>query len=54
MVRKTVASWTHTHETSVSQSLGTGSASQTLGIELGGDSDVANPPFQTVNFIVKT
>jgi microcystin-dependent protein len=53
MRRKTVASFNRTHQWDTSAFTGD-SAAQTLGTELGGNSDVANPPFQSVSYIVKT
>lgn len=50
--RKTVASYTTSHSATVTDGLNTDST--TVGTELIGNSDVANPPFQTANFIIKT
>jgi microcystin-dependent protein len=49
---KTVASWTPTDSTNITASIA--NASVTSAAQLIGNSDTANPPFQTVNFIVKT
>lgn len=50
-LRKSVTSWTSTHE---GGSFGAASAnSRSTGTELGGESDTANPPFVTVQFIIK-
>lgn len=51
--RKTVASWTSNITASGGFNAAADSTSRTTGIGLGGDSDTANPPFQTVNYIVK-
>lgn len=53
--RKTVSSWTDTViYTATGQAVANDTQSQTLGTALGGSSDVANPPFQTANYMVKT
>lgn len=49
--RKTVASYDATHRVDAVQEAGT--TGLTLGAELGGDSGIANAPFQVVNFICK-
>jgi microcystin-dependent protein len=51
--RKTVAAWTATHNGGSSGG-GDTTAGNTTGLALGGDSDVANPPFQVVNFLIRT
>jgi microcystin-dependent protein len=58
--RKTVASWTETHNMTGTD--GVSSDSNTVGTELGGstddagtgDTDSDNPPFQAVNYLIKT
>jgi hypothetical protein len=47
-----VTSWNETLEVVASSGAG-GSTSSTNGIALGGSSDVANPPFQVANKIIK-
>lgn len=50
--RKSVSSWTaDATEAATAQ---VSAQASTLATRLGGNSDVANPPFQTVNFMVKT
>lgn len=51
--RKNVTSWTNTHQVITGAVTGIGTSDST-GIALGGDSDTENPPFQVVNFIIKT
>jgi microcystin-dependent protein len=51
--RKTVASWTPTH-TAADAALAGSSTPNTTGTALGGDTDTENPPFQVVQFIIKT
>lgn len=52
MVVKTVASWTWNRGANNPGAFGD-SGSTTEGLELAGNSDVANAPFQAVNFIIK-
>ena len=53
--RKTVSSWTDAAlYTATGQAVAGDAQSNTTGLVLGGASDVANPPFQTAHFIVKT
>jgi microcystin-dependent protein len=51
--RKNVASWTEVVDYDVSGSA-VASSSFTLGTQLAGDSDTENPPYQTVNYKIKT
>jgi len=53
MRRKTVTGYTATHGMTAANHQADTNA-QTVGAELGGSSDTANPPFQAVNYIVKT
>lgn len=50
--RKSVTTWTETLHVSATSGA-TGSTTANLGTALGGDSDIANPPFQVVNYICK-
>lgn len=49
--RKSVASWSITHDSNDSGSSDSGTSSSAA--ELIGDSDSANPPFQTVNWMIR-
>mgnify|MGYP003575450879 CR=1 FL=1 len=51
--RKTVPSWNSTHEGDTAN-LGGATVANTSAAALGGTSDTANAPFQTVNYIVRT
>lgn len=53
ILRKTVAAFNATHRQPAGVGQVAGTAGLTLGTELGGNSDTANPPFQVVNFICK-
>lgn len=53
MQRKTVTTWAETVEI-VATSGAANTTTTTLGAALGGNSDTANPPFQTVRFLIKT
>lgn len=50
--RKSVASWTPDQRVT-GLTLESFTTDQTFGTALGGDSDVENPPFQTVNYLIK-
>ncbi len=53
--QKTVASYNRTRQiTATAMSSVADASAQTSATALGGDTDTANPPFQTVNFLVKT
>jgi microcystin-dependent protein len=51
--RKTVASYSPTHEVATSLTVEAGTGPITIGTELGGTSDTGNPPYTVVNFIIK-
>jgi microcystin-dependent protein len=51
--RKTLASYTLTHRSDVNVNA-TASGAATLGVGLTGDSDTENPPFLTVNYMIRT
>ena len=51
--RKSTTAWTDTVSGTTLTVVGS-SASDSLGVALGGSSDVANPPFQVFNYIIKT
>ncbi|MCI0636528.1 MAG: phage tail protein [Actinobacteria bacterium] len=53
MQRKNTETWNATLEAS-DAAMAAGDPGQTTGTALGGDSDTENPPFQVVNFIIKT
>lgn len=50
--RTGVTGWNSTQETTTATS-GNNTDARTIGTQLGGNSDVANPPFQVVNYIIK-
>src|SRR5215471_2535769 len=53
MLRKTVSSYTTTHEVSNSLTVIGGTSGNTPAAQLTGNTDIANPPFIIVNYIVK-
>ncbi len=52
--RKNVSTWTETHRSTTGLTWGASALTDTVGVRLGGDSAAANPPFQTVNYVIKT